>query len=55
VEVDCQNLDAVCVDLKEAGFEVEGPTTRAWGERDALLVDPDGNLVEFGQARSGKA
>jgi hypothetical protein len=23
----------------------------AWGLRDVLVVDPDGNLVEFGQAR----
>jgi catechol 2,3-dioxygenase-like lactoylglutathione lyase family enzyme len=51
VEIDCQDLDAACADLKQAGFEIEGPTTRTWGERDALVVDPDGNLVEFGQAR----
>ena len=51
VEIDCQDLDAACADLKQAGFDIEGPTTRTWGERDALVVDPDGNLVEFGQAR----
>ncbi|HEY2714552.1 MAG TPA: VOC family protein [Chthoniobacterales bacterium] len=51
VEIDCQDLDATCALLKESGFQMEGPTTRAWGERDALVVDPDGNLVEFGQAR----
>jgi hypothetical protein len=54
VEIDCQDLDATCALLKESGFQPEGPTTRAWGERDALLVDPDGNLVEFGQAHEAK-
>ena len=50
VEVDCQDLDATCALLQESGFQTEGPTTRAWGERDVLVIDPDGNLVEFGQA-----
>ena len=54
VEIDCQDLDATCALLKESGFELEGPTTREWGQRDALLVDPDGNLVEFGQAHGSK-
>ena len=51
LEVDCDELDASCAQLKEAGFETEGPTTRPWGERDLLVLDPDGNLVEFGEAR----
>ena len=52
VEIDCQDLDATCALRKESGFQTEGPTTRAWGGRDVLVVDPDGNLVEFGQART---
>lgn len=55
IEVDCQDLDATCALLKEAGFQTDGPTTRTWGERDVLVIDPDGNLVEFGQARNPKA
>ena len=55
VEIDCQDLDATCALLKESGFQPEGPTTRPWGERDALAIDPDGNLVEFGQAHASKA
>jgi catechol 2,3-dioxygenase-like lactoylglutathione lyase family enzyme len=51
IEVDCDDLDASCAQLKEAGFETDGPTTRPWGERDLLVLDPDGNLVEFGEAR----
>jgi catechol 2,3-dioxygenase-like lactoylglutathione lyase family enzyme len=54
IEIDCQDLDATCAVLKESGFQAEGPTTRAWGERDVLVVDPDGNLVEFGQAHGSK-
>jgi len=51
IEIDCQDLDGTCSLLKESGFQLGGPTARAWGERDAFVVDPDGNLVEFGQAR----
>lgn len=52
IEIDCQDLDATCALLKESGFQPDGPTTRTWGKRDALVLDPDGNLVEFGQARA---
>jgi catechol 2,3-dioxygenase-like lactoylglutathione lyase family enzyme len=51
IEVDCDDLDASCAQLKEAGFKTDGPTARPWGERDLLVLDPDGNLVEFGEAR----
>jgi catechol 2,3-dioxygenase-like lactoylglutathione lyase family enzyme len=54
VEIDCQDLDATCALLKESGFQPDGPITRAWGERDALVIDPDGNLVEFGQVHGPK-
>ena len=54
VEIDCQDLDATCALLKEVGFQPDGPTTRPWGERDALVTDPDGNLVEFGEAHGPK-
>ena len=53
VEIDCQDLDATCA-LQEVGFQPDGPTTRPWGERDALVTDPDGNLVEFGEAHGPK-
>ena len=54
IEIDCQDLDTTCALLNESGFQLDGPTARAWGERDALVVDPDGNLVEFGQARGSR-
>jgi hypothetical protein len=38
--------------LQELGVKTEGPPTdRPWGERDLWVIDPDGNLVEFGQQR----
>jgi catechol 2,3-dioxygenase-like lactoylglutathione lyase family enzyme len=52
VEIDCKDLDATCALLKESGFPTEGPNTRPWGERDVLVIDPDGNLVEFGEAHT---
>ena len=54
IEIDCRDLDETCARLRESGFRTEGPTTRPWGERDVLAVDPDGNLIEFGQARTPK-
>jgi hypothetical protein len=39
-EIDCRDLDATCALLTESGFQLEGPTSRPWGERDALVVDP---------------
>jgi catechol 2,3-dioxygenase-like lactoylglutathione lyase family enzyme len=51
IEIDCQNLDATYAKLRELGIETNGPTTSPWGERDVQVIDPDGNLEEFGQAR----
>jgi catechol 2,3-dioxygenase-like lactoylglutathione lyase family enzyme len=53
LEIDCHDLDATYALFQELGIPTQGPPTQqAWGERDVLVVDPDGNLVEFGQARS---
>jgi catechol 2,3-dioxygenase-like lactoylglutathione lyase family enzyme len=54
VEIDCQDLDATCAQLKESGFQTEGPNMRPWGERDVLVIDPDGNLVEFGEEHAAQ-
>jgi catechol 2,3-dioxygenase-like lactoylglutathione lyase family enzyme len=57
VEIDCLDLDATYARVQEAGLQAEAPpTVRPWGERDFLVTDPDGNLVEFGQAhKAGSA
>ncbi|MGH7179605.1 MAG: VOC family protein, partial [Tepidisphaeraceae bacterium] len=52
VEIDCDDLDATHAKFTELGIPTEGPpTVRPWGERDFWVIDPDGNLVEVGQAR----
>ena len=53
VEIDCNDLDGTYADFQKLGIPTEGPpTVRPWGERDFLVVDPDGNLVECGQRRT---
>jgi catechol 2,3-dioxygenase-like lactoylglutathione lyase family enzyme len=52
VELEVPDLDAAAVALRALGIEVDGPTTRPWGERDILVTDPDGYLIEFGAARA---
>jgi catechol 2,3-dioxygenase-like lactoylglutathione lyase family enzyme len=51
VELEVPDLDEAVVVLRELGIEVEGPTSRPWGERDVLVRDPDGYLLEFAAAR----
>lgn len=51
VELETADLDATVEQLRGLGFEVDGPTQRPWGERDALVLDPDGNLLEFAAAQ----
>lgn len=52
VELEVPDLDAAAVALRELGIEADGPTTRAWGERDVLVHDPDGYLLEFSATRT---
>ena len=51
VELEVPDLDAAAAELQGLGIEVDGPTQREWGERDVLVRDPDGNLLEFAAAR----
>jgi catechol 2,3-dioxygenase-like lactoylglutathione lyase family enzyme len=48
------DCDAVYTDLVHKGARgVVEPTDRAWGQRTAYVVDPDGHLVELAQEVSG--
>jgi catechol 2,3-dioxygenase-like lactoylglutathione lyase family enzyme len=47
VELEVPDLDVAALALRELGIEAEGPTSRPWGERDILVTDPDGYLLEF--------
>jgi len=51
VELEVPDLQDAAADLRRLGFEIDGPARRQWGEEDALLVDPDGNLLEFAAPR----
>jgi len=52
LEFDCTDLDATYSKLTEFGIRTEGPPKiQPWGERDFMLLDPDGNLVQFSQRR----
>jgi catechol 2,3-dioxygenase-like lactoylglutathione lyase family enzyme len=51
VELEVSDLQAAAADLRGLGFEIDGPSRRQWGEEDALLVDPDGNLLELAAPR----
>jgi catechol 2,3-dioxygenase-like lactoylglutathione lyase family enzyme len=55
LEMQVEDLDAAFQHLRQAGIEPESaPTDRPWGRRDFLVVDPDGNILEFDTARQGK-
>ena|ERR1700730_8554762 len=47
VELEVPDLDAAVLALRERGVKADGPTMRPWGERDVLVQDPDGYLLEF--------
>jgi catechol 2,3-dioxygenase-like lactoylglutathione lyase family enzyme len=51
VELEVPDLDAAVAELERLGIEGDGPAVRAWGERDFLVQDPDGNLLEFSARR----
>ena len=51
VEFEVPDLDAAAAELQALAIELDGPTQRQWGERDILVEDPDGNLLEFSAAR----
>jgi catechol 2,3-dioxygenase-like lactoylglutathione lyase family enzyme len=51
VELEVPDLDAAAAELRGLGIACDGPTDRHWGERDVLVEDPDGNLLEFAVPR----
>jgi catechol 2,3-dioxygenase-like lactoylglutathione lyase family enzyme len=51
VELEVPDLAEAAAELRRLGCEVDGPTRRSWGEEDVLVMDPDGNLLEFAAPR----
>ena len=55
IELDTTDLDAIYDRLLQVGLHPESPPAeRPWGERDFLVLDPDGNLIEFGIERDAR-
>jgi catechol 2,3-dioxygenase-like lactoylglutathione lyase family enzyme len=52
VEFEVPDLDAAAAELRGLAIAIDGPTQREWGERDVLVSDPDGNLLEFAATRT---
>jgi catechol 2,3-dioxygenase-like lactoylglutathione lyase family enzyme len=52
---DCRDVNALYADLKPklGGLprdDVHGPSDKPYGQRELLVLAPDGNLIVFGQA-----
>ena len=46
VYFECEDLDALCVDLQNKGIDfIELPADQRWLWREARLTDPSGNLI----------
>jgi catechol 2,3-dioxygenase-like lactoylglutathione lyase family enzyme len=52
LEFESADLGSLYDELRMAGIEPEGPPQeKEWGETDFRIIDPDGNIVEFGVMR----
>ena len=52
---DCRDVDALYAELKPKldllpDGDVHGPADKPYGQRELLVLAPDGNLIAFGQA-----
>jgi len=55
---DCRDVDALYLELKPNlerlnADDVHGPADKPYGQRELLILAPDGNLIAFGQAIAG--
>ncbi|MFN8372850.1 MAG: VOC family protein [Anaerolineae bacterium] len=48
IEFNTENLTETWQHLQTAGLQPARPTKHPWGKSDFRLVDPDGNVLEFG-------
>ena len=57
--IDVRDVDALYAELKPKldtlpEHDVHGPADKHYGQRELLVLAPDGNLIAFGQAIDGK-
>lgn len=55
---DCRDVDGLYAELKPRldqlpVGDVHGPANKSYGQRELLVLAPDGNLIAFGQALAG--
>lgn len=42
------DADGLAAEWLEAGADVRSPEDTPWGKREAVMIDPDGNIIRFG-------
>ena len=42
------DADALAAEWREAGADVRSPEDTPWGQREGVMIDPDGNIIRFG-------
>jgi catechol 2,3-dioxygenase-like lactoylglutathione lyase family enzyme len=54
IEIETSNIDGLYARLQELGINAgEPPSRKPWdAARDFLITDPDGNVLEFGEAHA---
>lgn len=55
LELDSLDLEATKAALREAGLKPQNPSPLgSWGADDFVVLDPDGNMIEFGLNEKGR-
>jgi predicted enzyme related to lactoylglutathione lyase len=42
------DADALAAEWRDAGADVRSPEDTPWGQREGVMIDPDGNIIRFG-------
>jgi catechol 2,3-dioxygenase-like lactoylglutathione lyase family enzyme len=42
------DADALATEWRASGADVRGPEDTPWGQREGVMIDPDGNIIRFG-------
>ena len=47
-----ENADDLAAAWRSAGVEIHSPQDTEWGQHEGAVVDPDGNVIRFGNPMS---
>lgn len=42
------DADALAAEWRETDADVRSPEDTPWGQREGVMIDPDGNIIRFG-------